>query len=523
TAGLLSASPAFAHATLLRSEPAAGTVIGHAPSEIKLVFNEPVSPLVFQLLAPQKGRLPLSDVKARDAEIRVALPQDLEQGTHVLSWRVVSADGHPVGGSFPFSIGVRTEASGTIEQNSGMAARAALFVTRIVLYLGLLVGIGGAFYRATIAQEGRLASRATQLAQIVLVSGVLGAMLSVGLQGLDALARPLADIVAGDVWKTGLATSYRRTAEFATWAMIASLLSMQVQSAAIGRALAVIGILGGGAALAASGHASNAPPQWLARGAVFGHAIGLTMWIGALMPLFIAARAGGDAFVPELKRFSRAIPLAVVIIVAAGLILVMLQVDRPAALWSTGYGLVLCSKLAAVAILFALAGVNRFRLTRRMIAGEGRARQLFARIVRWEIAFAVIVLATVALWRFTPPPRVLALAAVQPVFVHIHTPRAMAEFSLRPVRGEQSLTLQLLDGEFEPLSAKEVRLALSSPDNGIEPLRFDAAPAEGAGWRVDRIILPAGGRWHARIDVLVNDFETLALEDTFDLPPEPLR
>lgn len=33
------------------------------------------------------------------------LPDKLAQGTYMVSWRVVSADGHPISGAFTFSIG----------------------------------------------------------------------------------------------------------------------------------------------------------------------------------------------------------------------------------------------------------------------------------------------------------------------------------------------------------------------------------------------------------------------------------
>jgi copper transport protein len=43
---------AFAHASLLKAEPADGAVLPAAPAVLTLTFNEPVSPLVFRLLDP---------------------------------------------------------------------------------------------------------------------------------------------------------------------------------------------------------------------------------------------------------------------------------------------------------------------------------------------------------------------------------------------------------------------------------------------------------------------------------------
>ena len=50
-----------------------------------------------------------SALMAREAGASVlmleAAPREWRRGTHVLSWRVISADGHPVGGSVMFSVG----------------------------------------------------------------------------------------------------------------------------------------------------------------------------------------------------------------------------------------------------------------------------------------------------------------------------------------------------------------------------------------------------------------------------------
>ena len=76
----------------------------------------------------------------------------------------------------------------------------------------------------------------------------------------------------------------------------------------------------------------------------------------------------------------------------------------------------------------------------------------------------------------------------------------------------------LLNGEFGPLAAKEVTLVLSKPDAGIEPLRLPAVHVEDTIWRVDGVQIPALGRWHVGVEILVSDFEKIAIEDEVELP-----
>jgi copper transport protein len=95
---------ASAHASLLRSTPAEGAVVQAAPAEIALGFSETVAPLVVELLAPGGGSTRLN-AKAAGADLVIAWPASPAAGTYLLSWRVVSSDGHPVAGVLTFSVG----------------------------------------------------------------------------------------------------------------------------------------------------------------------------------------------------------------------------------------------------------------------------------------------------------------------------------------------------------------------------------------------------------------------------------
>jgi copper transport protein len=130
----------------------------------------------------------------------------------------------------------------------------------------------------------------------------------------------------------------------------------------------------------------------------------------------------------------------------------------------------------------------------------------------------IVVLALVAAWRFTPPPRSLQAAAAAPVHAHIHAGKAMADIRIdRQSDGSRLLQLTLLDDQFGPLEAKEVVLVLSKPDAGVERVRYPARRTEATIWRVPNLALPVGGRWLARVEILIDDFEKIAIEGEIDL------
>lgn len=512
-ASLATAGQALAHAALTKAVPTDGAVIAAAPAEFSLSFSEPVSPLVLKLIAPDGTAHPLTRFTLSDRTLSIAPPTDLGHGTHVLSWRVVSEDGHPVGGSVVFSIGTPSAAP-VVTTQSEPAVRLMLWLGKLGLYLGLALGIGGTAFIVWVAP---LPSAARAPIAGFLALGLLSLPVALAAQGLDALALPPPGALQMAVWQAAAASSFGRTASVAALALLAALAAL-VAPGTIGRMLALAGWLGVGLALAASGHASAAAPQMLMRPAVFLHAITLSGWAGALMPLAFALREPAGAV--ALMRFSARIPYLLIALLLSGLVLAIVQVERPQALLETAYGNVLLAKLGLVAILLGLASFNRYRLTAKAASGQIAGSRLLSRFVAAEIVVVLAILGTAALWRFTPPPRALIAAAAQPASVHIHTEKAMADVGVTPGRvGPVTITVSLLNGEFGPLNARELRLSLANPAAGIEPIERQATKQADGSWQVGDLTLPVAGRWTVELEILVSDFEMTRLKETVEIRP----
>jgi copper transport protein len=245
--------------------------------------------------------------------------------------------------------------------------------------------------------------------------------------------------------------------------------------------------------------------------------VGVAFWIGALLPLLAMAWQPTGALKPVLHRFSRVAVPVVGVLVLTGLVLAIVQLESFRALIETKYGIILSIKLALVMVLLGLAALNRFRLTPALTADPANTRPLVRSIVA-ECVVVAGILAVVAGWRFTPPPR--ALAAVEaPLALHLHTENAMFQVLISPGRaGTDRFVLQLMTGDGSPLAAKEATLILSQPERGIEPLERAATLGADGYWSVGGVPVPYPGRWHIRIEALVTDFEKISLEDDFDLP-----
>ena len=507
-----------AHAALVRADPADGQVLTSAPSMVHLRFNEPVQPLVMRLFDAAGRTYPDLAVERHGEMVMVIMPPGLGRGSHVLSYRVISIDGHPVAGSLTFSIGqAGLGPVGAADSNAGV--RALLWLSRVVLYAGLFVGVGGAFFRAWLTPELRDQTTAGLLIS-ALGTGAIAALLALGLQGLDALGEPLPVLASGPIWQAGLGTTYGRTVIVALLALASAGGSLVVASLRMRRCLAFVALLGVGLGLAASGHASSASPQWLTRPAVLAHGIAVAYWIGALAPLALLLRRGEPELPRIVRRFSNGAVLAVAALVLTGTALSWIQVRHPAALLATAYGQILSIKLVLVAVLFVLAGINRSRLT-PALGRAGMAERRLSISAFAELVLAAAIFGLVGLWRFTPPPRAIQIEmpADQPAVVHIHTPQVIAEVTLVPGRAGPTRVRIVLSGASGPLDPKEMTIRLANKGAGVETIERRAVRSNGRTWSVEGLALPVAGRWELEVEALISDFEKATLVGEIEIRP----
>jgi copper transport protein len=512
--------PAEAHAALSRSEPADGGMVAALPEAARLSFSEPVAPLVLRLLGPDGGTRAIDGARLEGNTLVVPLPPAAGEGTYVLSYRVASQDGHPVGGSLVFAVGTAPPDRAAAAQAgaSDPARAAAVWASRAALTGGVLFGIGGALFLAFAG--GPVPAAARRFTGGALALAAVAAPLGVLLQGADALGLPLSGALTGSALAAGLASPFTLTAAGALLAAGLAAVSLAAPSLVMRRLAALVGLAVLAFAASLSGHAATAPPEAVTHRAVSVHVAAAAVWVGALVPLALLLAAGaGETATRALASFSRVVPWTVAALVLTGGFLAAVQVRDPAALWTTDYGRVLLAKLALVTAVLGLAAVNRWRLTRPALAGNDAARRRLVRVIAVEAVLAVAVVGTLALWRFTPPPRALAASAAAPVEVHIHTDAGMATLTLAPGRaGPLAVEIALATTDFGALPAQEVRVTFANPAAGIEPIRRPATESEGL-WRIEDLTLPVPGAWTVRLDVLVSDFETLRLDGTVTLAP----
>ena len=99
--------PASAHAALVGSDPGDGSTLTAAPTSITFTFNENVaSPAYVAITAPDGSQADVTDIRAVDDTVSATVADVDQKGTYSASYRVVSADGHPVTGTLTYDVTV---------------------------------------------------------------------------------------------------------------------------------------------------------------------------------------------------------------------------------------------------------------------------------------------------------------------------------------------------------------------------------------------------------------------------------
>ena len=183
---------------------------------------------------------------------------------------------------------------------------------------------------------------------------------------------------------------------------------------------------------------------------------------------------------------------------ASGIALAWLLLPRLADLWQSDYGLRLCAKLAAVAVMLAIAGTNRLWLTRRALGDRPQLRGVLHSILELDLVAAILAIVLAVGLSLGPPPA--------PSVEHAIADDAYAAtLSLEPGRiGDNRLVVVLSSKAGAAAEPKEVELRLSAP--GIETIARKATRIAEGRYEVRDLPLWVAGPWQVEIGLLIDDF-----------------
>ena len=107
---LNSSSAAEAHSTLVSSNPKSSSQLRLMPPRVSLTFNENLliisgkQPHTLTVTSAKGGSISIGPVSIIGARISKRLNSEVAKGKFKVSYRVVSADGHPIQGQYFFTV-----------------------------------------------------------------------------------------------------------------------------------------------------------------------------------------------------------------------------------------------------------------------------------------------------------------------------------------------------------------------------------------------------------------------------------
>ena len=304
------AGVASAHAAVVSSSPASGAHLRRAPTSVTVVFDQPVKPDNGGLIVlASTGSEVTRGAAAHPSPdtLQVGLPGNLGNGAFVANYTVTSVDGHVVSGGIVFLVG--RASPGDINQLARRTGSFTSFVDKFgqfLIYLGVLVGSGLAFFLAFILRTGPERWRLRRWCVAAIAVAAAGMVVTVGAQAAltggswGSVAHWSVDRQAGG-GKFGAQTALQFLG------LVACVWSLRLSNAVAAQFAAFYGLLASAGAFVLFGHAIVSPERWLSIPADVVHAVAAAMWTGGLAGLVVVlhTRARAARLVGEMAPARR--------------------------------------------------------------------------------------------------------------------------------------------------------------------------------------------------------------------------
>jgi copper transport protein len=527
---------ASAHALLNGTTPERGARLDAPPEQVTLRFSEPVEAefgavRVFDSSGQEVQTGRTFHPEDRSAEIAVRLRDGLGDDGYTVTYRVISADSHPISGGFVFVVGDAAAPSTTVgellgDSETGSVTGTAFGVARAVQFGAIALGLGTALFAllcwipgVTGRAQAAFSRRVRTLLLVAAAAGAVSAAAGVVFQGAVAAGTTFWDAPGavdevlgtrfGVVWATG----------FVVWLLVAALAARPKAAIVPLVALAALPALGG--------HASVQPPVALLLPMNVLHVLAMSAWLGGVAVLVVALRSAtaqldGEERTPLLAtvvgRFSALAGVAVAVVLATGIVQGIVEVRTVPNLFDTAFGRAVLIKIVVFLGIVALGAFNRRRLLpalRRAAAdgsSPGRTGLLLRRTLRAELLLGIAALAaTGALAGYAPS----IAESTGPYSTTADIGPARMEMTVDPARvGLNEMHVYLFDRrdgrQYD--ETEELTVTAELPEKDIDRIELEATKAGPGHYVMSGAALGVAGDWTIEIAARVSDFDEYRAE-----------
>jgi len=519
----LGATAASAHATLESSSPADGQSVLTSPSEIRITFSEAVTTI--------SGGLSVLDADGKTVDVGnsevvggrtlvAPISESLSDGTYVATYRVLSADGHPVSGSLLFAVGAGALDRSAQPSSSGDRLWEIIGgISRFIMYLAALVAAGVAFFLAFIHDHAEDRWRIVPFVRIGSILALLSAIGIVMSQAALLTGKGAGAVTDSNVLRDVLNQHLGWSLALLMIGLAAVHLSTDIPKKMVSKSLALSGGLAVTVSFAVWGHATELSPTAISLAADAIHATAAGLWLGGLVGLVMVLSLRTPETVRAtagiIGRFSRMAFWSVIALTLAGLTLTITGSNASLnSILTTTWGQLVLAKIGLTLIVVLIAAWNRRTLVPSLTSPTENTGELavrwatLLRTIRSEALLLVAVVALTAIVVNVPPARTAVVAKADRVDITQRVDTGTVQLSVDPaIVGPNTVAVRYTDGTGQPINvANSMSIEFSQPAAGLEPITRQVPASEPGVFVIQGNELSIPGTWTITIAVRTSDF-----------------
>jgi copper transport protein len=490
-------SGAFAHALLEKATPSPDSHLKSSPKEIVLVFNERLEKELYSIKVFNDEGDMVSKGKTEMSKEQKHLKHDLPvlpNGSYTISYSVLSADGHPIKGSYVVSIGEETVIRSDIneqldlqnEENESVLYGISSSLVRILYYVALLLATGWIVW-GTISKIEKAEIR-TSFRQWAFYLQIMLLITTIGMgffQFVDLL----------DSWTLGGIFSILTGTSIGISWCLSMLLSISGFAVLFRNKwfdrFWVFMLL---AVKSVNGHAMAFEPPIRTISLDIIHLLAASIWAGGLFYILIYWKKQKDHVQQFLLTFSQLALVSIFVLIVTGVASTLIFLPKVDYLLYSQWGKMLLAKVALVSIVIATGGILRYKI-------KSKKEEYLGKLLKLDFSMMILILAIVGIFTQLSP-----LPQNKPLEWHQQAKNIEFTTTISPkVPGNNHFMVDA-SSQRDGVNIKRIDLYLEYKDNAdVAPIQVpfsEKEQAENVQYMIDGKYLPFAGNWTAEIRIL---------------------
>ncbi len=526
---------ASAHAFIVDSNPTENEVLSTTPEKFYLQFNESIQSGFHSIVVLDSSgtKVPLENAeinKENNTIIETNIKENLPNGLYTLQWKAVSADGHPVQGVIPFSIGTsQNKASDVKAVTSSYMPKADLLFIRWLLYTSFALYIGGMIFNLFIVKTKQVevykpitskSDRVIWFASLgmfvsLLLNFPLQTRIDAGVSWLEAFNPNLLNVTLnqtsfGTIWFIQMLCVVGLLVAVYIGKRRGSLTSYKYWILSVVFFVAIL------VAKSLTSHAAASNYKIIAIPLDFLHLLAASIWIGSLIYIAIFLPISRKAQMKDhekelywhsIHRFSSIAFIATAVLLLTGIYGGLAYIPTLHSFIHTYYGKALIGKIILFVIMLIFGAIHFFK-------SKKHGNKALTRSIYFEFGIGVIVMILAAL--LTNLPTAISSPGPFKQTVVLDN-KNTATLQISPnVAGVNSFKIVLKDPFGKPISdVEQAQLTFTNLSANLKENTINISEKTQGIYQTKGMYINMAGKWKVKVHILTKSLDSY----DFDFSP----